>query len=158
MDLAAALDSADPIGNISGRGPSSLLDRFIFEPFWQRTGHGIRFQFIAAHPVKSLPQPSVLNLDGLSRSSLCAVSQLLSRSNVSFGSLYGESCSDLLGVSTATQISGHGKRQHFAACVGKRCFFRPAARIARLAGLREIARENGTKGGRPPKRKDGGKK
>ena len=48
--------------------------------------------------------------------------------------------------------------QRFTSWMGKRSY---AARVKRLGieRIREIARENGKKGGRPPKKKqDGGKK
>ena len=45
----------------------------------------------------------------------------------------------------------------FTSWLGKRSY---AARVERLGieRIRNIARENGKKGGRPPNRKDGGKK
>jgi hypothetical protein len=47
--------------------------------------------------------------------------------------------------------------QRFTSWLGKRSY---ASRVERLGieRIREIARENGKKGGRPPKRKDGGTK
>jgi hypothetical protein len=46
--------------------------------------------------------------------------------------------------------------QRFTSWLGKRSY---KARLERLGieRIREIARENGQKGGRPPKRKNGGK-
>jgi hypothetical protein len=47
--------------------------------------------------------------------------------------------------------------QRFTSWLGKRSY---ESRLERLGieRIREIARENGKKGGRPPKRKDGGKR